>query len=302
MSVLGSLGFGSEVSIATTRVGLKPSCTLNKSQKLRSRRPAATISTRESANSPITRTWRKRERRREPLAPRPSCRSVAVKSRRLVSQAGASPKMVPAATETTMANASTPQPDGNVIEAREAFGNKLQQEFPGAEEHRETGDAAQHEEQQALGEKLTNQAHSCGSQCLANRHLASARAGASKQQIGDVDAADQQDQAHRAEQQNERLANVADESLGQGSEVDCPGALRRIIRRILLFQRCNQGIEAPLRGLRRETRLKARDGLEGETRCRAKAAGRGRRKIRTTPTNRCRAPRWFGPGRESRRA
>ena len=45
-----------------------------------------------------------------------------------------------------------------------------------------------------------------------------------------------------------------------------PRALRRIIRRILLLQRCNQGIEVPLRGLRRETRLKARDGLVGGTR------------------------------------
>ena len=36
--------------------------------------------------------------------------------------------------------------DGYVIEARQAFGNKLQQEFPGAEENRETGDAAKHEE------------------------------------------------------------------------------------------------------------------------------------------------------------
>src|SRR5271163_3221938 len=153
--------------------------------------------------------------------------------------------------------------NGYVIEARQAFGNKLQKEFPGAEENRKTGDAAKREEQQALGEELTNESRSCGSQCLANRHLASARAGASQQQIGDVDAADQQDQAHRAEQQNERLANVADKSLGQGSEVESPRALRRIIRRILLLQRCNQGIEAPLRGLRRETRLKARDGLEG---------------------------------------
>ena len=32
--------------------------------------------------------------------------------------------------------------DGYVIEARQAFGNKLQQEFPGAKENRETGDAA----------------------------------------------------------------------------------------------------------------------------------------------------------------
>jgi hypothetical protein len=103
-------------------------------------------------------------------------------------------------------------------------------------------------------------------QCLANRHFASARAGASKQQIGDVDGSDQQDQADRAKQQNERLTNVADNSLGQGSDVESPRALGRIIRRILLLQRCNQGIEVPLRGLRRETRLKPRDGLEGETR------------------------------------
>ena len=48
--------------------------------------------------------------------------------------------------------------------------------------------------------------------------------------------------------------------------MDRPFGLGRIIRRILLLQRCNQGIETPLGGLRRETRLEARDGLEGETR------------------------------------
>src|SRR3984893_18560598 len=90
--------------------------------------------------------------------------------------------------------------DGYVIEARQAFGNKLQQEFPGAKENSKSADAAKYEEQQALGEELTNQARSCGSQCLANRHLASSRAGASKQQVGDVDAADQQHQSHGAEQ------------------------------------------------------------------------------------------------------
>src|ERR1700722_14617237 len=173
--------------------------------------------------------------------------------------------------------------NGYVIEMRQAFRNELQQEFPGAEENHETSDAAKHEEQQALGEELTNEARSCGSQSLANRHLASSRAGASKQQIGDVDAADQKNQAPRAEQQNERLANVADKSLGQGSEVESPRALRRIIRRILLLQRCNQGIEAPLRGLRRETRLKARDGLEGETRAAHRRRGRVAEKSGRSP-------------------
>src|SRR5271170_951843 len=69
--------------------------------------------------------------------------------------------------------------DGYFIEAREAFWNKLQQEFPGAEEDRETSDAAKREEQQALGEELADEPHSCGPQCLANRNLAPARAGAS---------------------------------------------------------------------------------------------------------------------------
>jgi hypothetical protein len=92
------------------------------------------------------------------------------------------------------------------------------------------------------------------------------RALACKQQISDVDAADQQDQAHRGEQQNERLANFADQSLGQGGEVESPRSLRRIIRRILLLQRCDEGIEAPLRDLRRETGLKARYGFEWEPR------------------------------------
>src|ERR1700734_2125421 len=71
--------------------------------------------------------------------------------------------------------------NGYVIVAQQAFRNKLQQEFPGAAENRKTGDAAKHEEQQALSEELTNEARSCGSQCLENRHLSSSRAGASKQ-------------------------------------------------------------------------------------------------------------------------
>src|SRR5579862_2299767 len=142
--------------------------------------------------------------------------------------------------------------DGYVIEARQAFGNKLQQEFPRAEQNRETGDAAKYEKQQALGEELTNEAHSCGSQSLANGDLTPSSTRTGKQQIGDVDAADQQDQAHRAGKQNERLANVADKSLGEGSEVDSPGGLRRIIRGILLLPRCDQSIEVPMRGLSRE--------------------------------------------------
>ena len=60
-------------------------------------------------------------------------------------------------------------------------------------------------------------------------------------------------------------------------------AWRRIIRRILLLQRCNQGIEAPLRGLRRETRLEGARWSRRGNACRASAAERGRRQIRRRP-------------------
>ncbi len=93
-----------------TRLGLKPGRTLNRSQKLCKSKLAATMSTKESANSPITRNWRARERSLDPLEPRPSCRSVPIKSVRLMSHAGASPQIVPAATETATANPSTPHP------------------------------------------------------------------------------------------------------------------------------------------------------------------------------------------------
>src|SRR5271156_7111267 len=48
--------------------------------------------------------------------------------------------------------------DGDVIEARQTFRNKLQQEFPCEKENRGTSDAAKHEEYQALGQELTNEA------------------------------------------------------------------------------------------------------------------------------------------------
>ena len=114
--------------------------------------------------------------------------------------------------------------DRYVIEVRQAFGNKLQQEFPGAEENGETGDAAQQEEQQALGEELADEARSLRLPMPGeprSRVLARWRG---KQQIGDVDATDQQDQAYRAEQQNERLANVADKSFAERNQVDGPRA------------------------------------------------------------------------------
>ena len=176
-----------------------------------------------------------------------------------MSHAGASPKMVPAATETARANASTPQLMRYVIEVREALRNKPQQEFPREKKNGKTSDSAKQEEQQTLGQKLADEARSCASHSLANRDLTPSRTGPGKQEIGDVDATDQEDQSYRAEQQNERLANAADHGFAERNQAHGPCGLCRILRRILLFQRFNQRIEVPLRGRNRETGLQARD-------------------------------------------
>ena len=117
--------------MATTRVGLKPSCTLNKSQKLRSRRPAATIRTRERANSPITKTWRRRERCREPLEPRPSCRSVVFRVKTACQPRGGKPEDGPGGDRDEDGKRQHAPANGYVIEARQAFRNKLQQKLTG---------------------------------------------------------------------------------------------------------------------------------------------------------------------------
>src|ERR1700722_15215198 len=82
--------------------------------------------------------------------------------------------------------------DRYVIEVGEALRNKPQQEMLGAEQNGKPGDSAQQEEQQALGHKLADEACSLRSQSLANRDLTATHTGPGEQEIGDVDATDQQ--------------------------------------------------------------------------------------------------------------
>src|SRR5258708_24045046 len=92
--------------------------------------------------------------------------------------------------------------DRYVVQVREALWNQPHQEFPGEEENRKAGDPAKQEKQQALGKELADEPHSLRSQSLPNRNLTTSQTGAGKQEIGDVDAADQHDQTYRADQQN----------------------------------------------------------------------------------------------------
>src|SRR6202046_3228760 len=147
----------------------------------------------------------------------------------------------------------------DIVEVREALRNKPQQEMLGTEENGKTSDSAKQEEQQALGQKLADEARSLRSQGLSNRDLTASPTGPGEQEIGYVDATDQQDQSYRTEEQNERLVNAADHAFAERTQAHGPCGLCRILRRILLFQRLNQRIEVPLCGRNRETWLQSPD-------------------------------------------
>ena len=115
----------------------------------------------------------------------------------------------------------------------------------GAEEKANASDSAEQEEQQTLGQKLADETRFLRSQSLANRDLTTPQTGAGKQEIGDVDATDQEDQPYRAEQQNERLANAANNGFAERNEANGPCGLCRILRRILFFQRFHQRVQMP---------------------------------------------------------
>ena len=109
MSLSGSFGTGSHVRTAITLWGLNPGRTFNKSQKLRSSRPAAIISTRDRANSVTINTRRVRACSPEQVEPRASCLSIGIKSTRPACSAGAKPKIIPATSEAARAKSKTDQ-------------------------------------------------------------------------------------------------------------------------------------------------------------------------------------------------
>ena len=167
--------------------------------------------------------------------------------------------MVPAATETARANTSTPQLIDMSFRCGRLSGTNRSRNCLVQKRMAKPAIPPSRKSSRLSVEELADEARSLRSQSLANRDLTTSRTGPGKQEIGDVDATDQEDQSYRAEQQNERLANAADHAFAERNQAHGPCGLCRILRRILLFQRCNQRIEVPLRGRNRETGLQARD-------------------------------------------
>ena len=98
--------------------------------------------------------------------------------------------------------------------------------------------AADQAEQQAFGQHLAQQSTPPGAERRSNRQLALPRGGAGEQQVRDVGAGNQQDEAHRTEQDDQRPLDVTHDLFVQRHEADTnPG-----VRWILFLQPRGDGV------------------------------------------------------------
>ena len=100
----------------------------------------------------------------------------------------------------------------------------------------DTQRAAAQREQNAFGQKLTDDAPRTGAQRGADRNFFLAGHGARQQQIGHVGAGDQQDAGDRAEQDQQGAARVADHLLLQRDDAESQAAIGRIVLRMIVAQ------------------------------------------------------------------
>ena len=96
----------------------------------------------------------------------------------------------------------------------------------GTAPRRQPGEAAGGREHQAFGEHLAHQPAALGAKRGAHADLALARGASRQQQVGDVDARDEQHERDRADQREQRRPQLADHLLLQRKSITVRRALR----------------------------------------------------------------------------
>ena len=103
--------------------------------------------------------------------------------------------------------------DPHVVQPRNTGRLEPDQHVDAPDRQQQPETAADDAEDDAFGEELADEAAAGGAERAAHRHLAFARRRAREQQVGDVGAGDQQDEADGAEKHQHGLADVADHRL-----------------------------------------------------------------------------------------
>ena len=130
------------------------------------------------------------------------------------------PKSRPVSRDAPRAYAITCRSTAIVREPREARRRQRLKELRAPRRDQQARGAADQAEQQAFGQHLPQQPTPPGAERRPNRQLALPRGGARQQQVRDVGAGDQQDEAHRAEQDEQRPLDVTDDLFVHRHEAD----------------------------------------------------------------------------------
>ena len=123
---------------------------------------------------------------------------------------------------------------------------------------RQSESAANHREQRAFGQQLSNDAAPSGAKRRSDRHLFLPVGRPRQQQVGDVRAGDQQNEADDSHQYPQRLANVADHEFIKRLRGQSPVAAIRA-GHILLSQIGGYGVQLGLRLPDLDAGLESRD-------------------------------------------
>ncbi len=215
--------------------------------------------TSASATSTITRPLRNFAFRSPPPPLRVPDFSAVFKSNFDACHAGKSPKTMPVPNETRRVNPSTTASSW-MVAARGMFCGTAatSASVPHCAINRpsETAEAG---EEQALGQKLSNDAAAACAHRGAHGNLLSANRSAREEKVRHVGIRDQEHANDCAKQNVKAGPNIADQFLAQrpGGE-----AHMGVLLRVLFFQRGGDGAEIGLRLFDRDTRLQTRHSLE----------------------------------------
>ena len=195
--------------------------------------------TTASATSSITSPLRSRARAAPAVDRCPASFSEMFTTRSRSCSSGAMPKSTPVRSEMSSVKARTP--GSSVISAAlgRLSGLAAIMALQSDDAERRAERAAGQREHDAFGHELAQQPPAAGAKRGADRVLLLPRLGAREQQVGQVGAGDEQDEAHGALQHPQRGADAADDVVLQAVELQAV---------VLLIGRVHLGIEhRPLR-------------------------------------------------------
>ena len=193
--------------------------------------------------------------RRGPRTPRPPSRRTqgGGTARRL--EGGKTPKSRPVSTERPAANAMTVRSRWTSARRGTPSGWSARSASRETPREEDAGSAAEHGQEDALGQELPQETPAAGAQRGAHRDLAVPRRHAGEEQVRHVDAGDEQDEADGAEQDEQRVPRVSDEGLVEGDH----GSAHALVRVRVLRQPIGDGRHLLARALDRDAGLQPPD-------------------------------------------